>query len=260
MPKLSRSTLAIGATQFVVQEALEMIVWASGSYLSSLTPITIVMSSSLAGAEMMTFFAPASMCARAAGPVVNRPVDSITTSTPRSPHGSLAGSRSARILIDLAPTWMASPDTDTSCGRVPRTLSYLSRCAMVATSPRSFAATTSMPRSPSPALTARQKLRPMRPNPLIPTRIVTVLSLLVIASAPRLSDAAPGDRQGGGRAEPVWALCRAGQRRLRRSRPYQKIDPLAGTCGGASTGNCPGGRWVPGGEGNWPRLLSRPVD
>src|ERR1700746_3219621 len=179
MPKLSRSTLAIGATQFVVQEALEMIVWASGSYLSSLTPITIGISWSLAGAEMMTFFAPASMCARAAGPVVNRPVDSITTSTPRSPHGSLAGSRSARIWMDLAPTWMVSPDTDTSYGSVPMTLSYLSRCAIVVTSPRSFAATISMPRSPSEALAARQKLRPIRPKPLIPTRMVTVLNLLV---------------------------------------------------------------------------------
>src|ERR1700722_11756034 len=179
MPKLSSSTLAIGATQFVVQEALEMIVWASGSYLSSLTPITIVMSSSLAGAEMMTFFAPASMCARALGPVVKMPVDSITTSTPRSPHGSLAGSRSARILIDLSPTWMVSPDTDTWYGSVPTMVSYLSRCAMVATSPRSFAATISMPRSPSAALAARQKLRPMRPNPLIPTRMVTVLNLLI---------------------------------------------------------------------------------
>src|SRR5580693_1321577 len=58
MPKFSSSTLAIGATQLVVQEALEMISCAAGSYLSSLTPITIVMSSSLAGAEMMTFFAP----------------------------------------------------------------------------------------------------------------------------------------------------------------------------------------------------------
>ena len=179
IPKLSSSTLAIGATQFVVHEALDTMWCAAGSYASSLTPITIVMSSSLAGAEMMTFFAPASRCALAVGPVVNRPVDSITTSTPRSLHGSLAGSRSARILIDLSPTRMVSPDTDTSSARVPSTVSYLSRCAIVATSPRSFAATISMPRSPSAALAARQKLRPMRPKPLIPTRIVTVLNLLV---------------------------------------------------------------------------------
>src|SRR4051794_13232179 len=149
--------------------------WEAGSYLSSLTPITIVMSSSLAGAEMMTFFAPPSRCALAVGPVVNRPVDSMTMSTPRSPHGSLAGSRSARILIDLSPTWMVSPSTDTGCGSLPTTLSYCSKWAMVATSPRSLAATTSMPRSAAAlpgAFTARQKLRPMRPNPLIPTRTV----------------------------------------------------------------------------------------
>ena len=127
----------------------------------------------------MTFFAPASRCARAAGPLVNRPVDSITMSTPRSRQGRLAGSRSARILIDLSPTRMTSPDADTSAGRVPITVSYLSRCAMVAMSPRSLAATISKPRSPSAALTARQKLRPIRPNPLIPTRMVTVQSLLV---------------------------------------------------------------------------------
>ena len=154
------------------------------------------MSSSLAGAEMMTFFAPASRWARAVGPVVNRPVDSITTSTPRSRHGSLAGSRSARILIDLSPTRMLSPDTDTSSARVPRTVSYLSRCAIVAMSPRSFAATISIPRSPSTALAARQKLRPIRPKPLIPTRIVTVPNLLVdplIASGSETIGRCPAD-------------------------------------------------------------------
>src|SRR6476659_8649029 len=212
MPKLSSSTLAIGATQFVVQEALDKMWCASGSYASSLTPITIVMSSSLAGAEMMTFFAPASRLALAADPVVNRPVDSITTSTPRSRHGSWAGSRSARILIDLSPTRMVLPDTDTSSARVPSTVSYLSRCAMVAMSPRSFAATISMPRSPSAALAARQKLRPIRPKPLIPTRIVTVLNLLVD----------PRDRQRlrDYRTQPPKVTLR--RCRLVWSRPYQE--------------------------------------
>src|SRR6201994_5141897 len=104
MPKFSSRTLAIGATQLVVQEALEMIAWFAASYLSSLTPITIVMSSSLAGAEMITFLAPPARWALAAGPVTNRPVDSITMSPPRSPQGRLAGSRSARILIGFWPT------------------------------------------------------------------------------------------------------------------------------------------------------------
>ncbi len=67
MPKLSSSTLAIGATQLVVQLALLIARGGcAASYLSSLTPMTIVMSSPLAGAEMMTFFAPPpSMCLRA---------------------------------------------------------------------------------------------------------------------------------------------------------------------------------------------------
>src|SRR5271168_1832923 len=96
-------------------------------------------------------------------------------------------------------------------------------------SPRSFAATISMPRSPSAALAARQKLRPMRPKPLIPTRIVTVLNLLVdplIASAPRLSDAASKDgpeAAPGLRARSLSGpLYRAGMHRLLRSRPYQR--------------------------------------
>jgi hypothetical protein len=54
----------------------------------------------LAGAEMMTFLAPPpSMWARAFEASVNRPVDSMTTSTPRSFQGNLPGSRSPNILI-----------------------------------------------------------------------------------------------------------------------------------------------------------------
>ena len=43
----------------VVQLAFETMVCFEGSYLSSLTPMTTVMSSPLAGAEMITFLAPA---------------------------------------------------------------------------------------------------------------------------------------------------------------------------------------------------------
>ena len=78
MPKVSCITLATGPRQFVVQEALETMRWLRGSYLSSFTPITIVMSSPLAGAEMMTLRAPASMCALALSASVKRPVDSMT--------------------------------------------------------------------------------------------------------------------------------------------------------------------------------------
>ncbi len=101
MPKFSSITFAIGATQLVVQDALEMMWCDAGSYLSSLTPITIVMSSPLAGAEMMTFFAPAWMWAPALSAEVKIPVDSMTTSAPRSPQPSLVGSRSADALTRL---------------------------------------------------------------------------------------------------------------------------------------------------------------
>src|ERR1700730_14795892 len=59
MPNSSLRTLASGPRQFVVHDALLMMFWLP-SYLSSLTPRTIVMASSVAGAEMMTFLAHAS--------------------------------------------------------------------------------------------------------------------------------------------------------------------------------------------------------
>src|SRR5690242_1909936 len=100
-PKPSlRRTWTTGARQFVVQDAFETMWCFAGSYLSSLTPITIVMSSPLAGAEMMTFLAPAVRWPLAFSASVKRPVDSITYSTPSCFHGSAAGpSLTARHLI-----------------------------------------------------------------------------------------------------------------------------------------------------------------
>src|SRR6185436_15543066 len=56
-----RTTWTTGARQFVVHDALETMLCLAGSYLSSLAPMTTVMSSPLAGAAMMTFLAPAVM-------------------------------------------------------------------------------------------------------------------------------------------------------------------------------------------------------
>ena len=62
MPKPSfSSTWTTGARQLVVQLALEMMLCLAGSYFSWLTPMTMVMSSFLPGAEMITFLAPALM-------------------------------------------------------------------------------------------------------------------------------------------------------------------------------------------------------
>jgi len=108
MPKASLNTFARGARQFVVHDAFEMMWWRSGTYVSSFTPMTKVASSSVAGAEMSTFLAPASRCLRASAAFVKKPVDSMTMSTPRSPHGRFAGSRSAKALIGLPSTMMWS--------------------------------------------------------------------------------------------------------------------------------------------------------
>src|SRR5216117_2372215 len=67
MPNLSSRTLAVVARQLVVHEALLMMRCLAGSYCFSLTPSTTVTSGSLAGAVMMTFLAPAPMCARGGG-------------------------------------------------------------------------------------------------------------------------------------------------------------------------------------------------
>src|SRR3569833_1992109 len=108
MPMVSFSTFAIGARQLVVHDAFEITECWAASYRLSLTPITIVMSSFLAGAEMMTFFAPLSTCALALVASVKKPVDSMTTSAPTSQHLRLAGSRSADALIALPQTLIST--------------------------------------------------------------------------------------------------------------------------------------------------------
>jgi hypothetical protein len=76
-------------------------------------PITMVMSSSVPGAEMMTFFAPAAMCCLASAALVNRPVDSMTTSAPRAPHGRADGSRSALAEM-LTPSTVSEVSSDST--------------------------------------------------------------------------------------------------------------------------------------------------
>ncbi|CPU66248.1 Uncharacterised protein [Mycobacteroides abscessus] len=144
MPIESLSALASGARQFVVHDAFEMMWCAAGSYWSEFTPMTNVASSFLAGAEMMTFLAPASMCAFALVASVKKPVDSMTMSAPSSPQGRFAGSRSASARIFLPSTMMLSSSKSTLSGKRPRTVSYLSRCASVLLSVRSFTPTISM--------------------------------------------------------------------------------------------------------------------
>src|SRR6058998_3513666 len=170
MPNLSSRTLAVVARQLVVHEALLMMRCLAGSYAFSLTPSTTVTSGSLAGAVMMTFLAPAPMCLLAVAVSRKMPVDSTTTSTPSSFHGSAAGSLIAHTRISRPLTKMASPLAVTSALSPPWTESCLSRWARVFASARSLTPTTSI--SPLASSAVRKNTRPMRPKPLTPTRIL----------------------------------------------------------------------------------------
>src|SRR5690242_8597364 len=140
---------------------------------------------------MITFCAPASRCLAASSRLVNRPVDSITTSAPRSPHGSCAGSFSARTLISRPSMVSVSSPTSTLPGNTPKTESYLSRWPSVRGSVMSLTATIST--SASDSWAARKTLRPMRPKPLMPTRTGMVCgSSLDRASERRRLPRAPG--------------------------------------------------------------------
>merc|ERR1719298_197782 len=78
MPNFSLMTFTSGARPLVVHEAQET-TFISVLYSSVLTPTTMVgVSASLAGAEMITFFAPPSTCFMQPSVVVKAPVDSQT--------------------------------------------------------------------------------------------------------------------------------------------------------------------------------------
>ncbi len=112
MPHLSCNTLATGAKQFVVQDAFEIMV--SPLYDLSLTPYTNIGVSSLEGADIITFLAPAAKCFSQVSLVKNKPVDSTTTSAPTSFHFSSAGSLIAVSLIFFPLTTKVFPSIETS--------------------------------------------------------------------------------------------------------------------------------------------------
>ncbi len=132
------------------------------------------MSSPLAGAEITTFLAPAARCLSASGRLVNRPVLSSTSSTPSAFQGSFSGSLIADTLMVLPFTTSASPCVSTVPGKRPCTESYFRRWASVLVSVMSFTATNSSACC-FMSTAARSTLRPMRPNPLMPTRTAIAL-------------------------------------------------------------------------------------
>src|SRR3989304_127802 len=125
----------------------------------------MVRSSFLAGALMMTFLAPALRWAAALSRSVNRPVDSRTMVTPRSFHGSCAGSLTDSTRTDFPLTRMPSLSASAGPRNRPWTESYLNRGAGVLGSVTAFTATTS--RLVLAWTMLRSTSRPIRPNPLI---------------------------------------------------------------------------------------------
>merc|ERR1719502_2253258 len=112
MPNFSLITFTRGARPLVVHEAQET-TFISVLYSSALTPMTMVgVSASLAGAEMITFFAPPATCFMQPSVVVKAPVDSQTYSTPASFHGISVGSRVAERVIGRP--LMMSPESESS--------------------------------------------------------------------------------------------------------------------------------------------------
>ncbi|CAB4585995.1 unannotated protein [freshwater metagenome] len=133
----------------------------------------MVISSSEAGAEIITFFAPAVICFLASAAFVKIPVDSTTTSTPNLPQGILAGSRSALTAIVFPPTVIDVSVKVTALSRRPRIESYLSRWASVSLSVRSFIPTIS--KSAPDSREALRKFLPILPKPLTPTFNMIIL-------------------------------------------------------------------------------------
>src|SRR6266849_7262306 len=141
MPNVSCKTLATGAKQFVVQEALETTLCFAGSYVLSFTPRTKVASGPSAGAEMITFFTGPRRCFLASAPVVKSPVDSTTIFAPTEAQSIWPGSLVLNTLKLLPSTAMESSVCDTLCGKLHGIESYFIKCASFFASVTSLTAT-----------------------------------------------------------------------------------------------------------------------
>merc|ERR1719261_585071 len=179
MPNFSLMTLTSGARPLVVHDAQET-TFISVLYSSWLTPTTMVgVSASLAGAEMITFLAPPSMCFMQSGVVVKAPVDSQTYSTPVSFHGISVGSRVAesvtgRPLMERPPSMISQVP-----GKRPCTVSCSRRYFMYS---GDIGELMCLSTNDSRSMAMRTTWRPMRPKPLTPS--------LMGASAPPMTGGA----------------------------------------------------------------------
>merc|ERR1719198_1027067 len=185
MPNFSLMVFTIGARPLVVHEAQETTAM-SVSYSSSLTPTTRVgVSASLAGAEMMTFLAPPSMCFMQPSVVVNAPVDSQTYSTPVSFHGISVGSRVAE-RVTLRPLISRPPSTMSQVpGKRPWTVSCSRRYFMYS---GDIGELMCLRTNESRSMAMRTTWRPMRPKPLTPI-LMGASGLVDMMGAARPSEA-----------------------------------------------------------------------
>merc|ERR1719311_1955464 len=169
MPNFSLMVLTIGARPLVVHDAHETTAIDSGSYSSVLTPTTMVgVSASFAGAEMITFLAPPSMCAMQPSVVVKAPVDSHTYSTPVCVHGISAGTRVAES-VTFAPLMMsASPSTSHVPEKRPWTVSCSRRYFKYS---GAIGELMCLRMNDSRSIAMRTTWRPMRPKPFTPSLI-----------------------------------------------------------------------------------------
>merc|ERR1719198_2380528 len=169
MPNLSWIVFTIGARPLVVHDAHDTTAIDSGSYSSWLTPTTRVgVSASLAGAEIITFLAPASTCFKQPSVDVKAPVDSQTYSTPVSFQGISSGSRVAD-RVTLAPLISRPPSTISQVpGKRPCTVSCSRRYFMYS---GDMGELMCLSTNDSRSMAMRTTWRPMRPKPLTPSLI-----------------------------------------------------------------------------------------
>merc|ERR1719181_2172709 len=166
MPNFSLIVLTIGARPLVVHDAHETTDM-SVSYSSSLTPTTRVgVSASLAGAEMITFLAPPSMCFMQSGVVVKAPVDSQTYSTPVSFHGISVGSRVAESETGRPLTMRPVSESSQVPLKRPWTVSCSRRYFMYS---GDIGELMCLSTKESRSMAMRTTWRPMRPKPLTPS-------------------------------------------------------------------------------------------
>merc|ERR1719160_890426 len=168
IPNFSLMTLTRGARPLVVHEAQET-TFISVLYSSWLTPTTMVgVSASLAGAEMMTFFAPPLVCFMQPSVVVKAPVDSQTYSTPALLHGISVGSRVDERVTSTPLIFRPFSVSSTVPSKRPWTESCSSWYFIYS---GDIGELMCLRIKSSRSIAMRATWRPMRPKPLIPSLI-----------------------------------------------------------------------------------------